>query len=150
MGEIKNILWPNDLSKCSEVALPHVVSLAKKYHATVHVLYVAKNLVHHEHWYGDFDRSHTDRLIEWETKKAREHQRELCRKHLEDCVEYHTHVDVGDSARKIIDFIYANKIDLVVMCRKGESGDFNMGGTAQKVVEYSPVPVVITPGLDTK
>ncbi len=145
MGEIKNILWPNDLSKCSEGASPHVVSLAKKYNAVVHVLYVAQDLAHHEPWYGDFDRSHADRLIEWETKKAQERQHELCRKHLEDCAEYNTHIDIGDPARKIIDFISDYNIDMVVMCRKGESGEFNMGGTAQKVIEYSPVPVVITP-----
>ncbi|MBW1822701.1 MAG: universal stress protein [Deltaproteobacteria bacterium] len=52
----------------------------------------------------------------------------------------------NDPARKIIDFISDYNIDMVVMCRKGESGEFNMGGTAQKVIEYSPVPVVITPG----
>jgi len=77
MGEIKNILWPNDLSKCSEGASTQVVSMAKKYNAVVHVLYVAQDLAHHEPWYGDFDRSHADRLVEWETKKARERQNEL-------------------------------------------------------------------------
>ena len=147
MGEIKNILWPNDLSKCSEGASPQVASLAKKYNAAVHVLYVTQDLAHHEPWYGDFDRSHADRLVEWETKKARERQNELCRKYLEDCAEYHTHIDIGDPARKIIDFISRYNIDMVVMCRKGESGEFNMGGTAQRVTEYSPVPVVITPSL---
>ncbi len=148
MGEIKNLLWPNDLSKCSEAALPYVASLAKKYNAVVYVLYVAKDLAHHEHWYGDFDKSHADRLIEWETERARERQQELCRKHLKDCAKYHTRIDIGAPAKKIIDFINGNNIDLVVMCRKGENGDFKMGGTAQKVVEYSPVPVVITPGME--
>ncbi len=147
MGEIKKILWPNDLSKCSEGALPYVVSLAKKYHAVVHVLYVAQDLAHHESWYGDFDKSHADRLIEWETKKARERQHKLCRKYLEDCAEYYPHIDIGNPARKIIDFIADNNIDMVVICRKGETGEFNMGGTAQKVIEYSTVPVVITPDL---
>jgi nucleotide-binding universal stress UspA family protein len=61
---------------------------------------------------------------------------------------FNTRIDIGDPAKKIIDFINDNHIDLVVMCKKGESGVFNMGGTAQKVVEYSPVPVVITPGMD--
>jgi len=149
-GEINNILWPNDLSKCSEAALPHVISLAKKYGASVDVLYVAKDLVYHDSWYGELDRTHIDRLTEWETRKAREHQQEFCQKYLENVVEYRIHIVIGDPYRKIMDFIYNELIDLVVMCRKGKSGDFNMGGTAQKVIEYSPVPVVITPGLDTK
>ena len=52
--KIKNLLWPNDLSKCSEEALPHVRSLAKQYGAVVHMLYVVEDLAHHESWYGEF------------------------------------------------------------------------------------------------
>jgi nucleotide-binding universal stress UspA family protein len=94
--KIKNLLWPNDLSKCSEEALPHVRSLAKQYGAVVHVLYVAEDLANHESWYGEFE------------------------------------------------------IDMVVMCRKGRTGNFDMGGVAQKVVVNSPVPVVIAPALKNK
>jgi len=46
---------------------------------------------------------------------------------------------------KILDFIDNKKIDMVVMCRKGKTGNFDMGGVAQKVVVNSPVPVVIAP-----
>ena len=101
--------------------MPHVVSLAKKYNAIIHFLYVAQDLSHHEHWYGDFDKSHTSRLIEWEIKKAKNYLHELCRKHLEDYAKYHMHVDVGNPARKIIDFISNSIIDLVVIRRRGES-----------------------------
>ena len=34
---------------------------------------------------------------------------------------------------------------MVVMCRKGEKGNFDMGSVAQKVVSNSPVPVVMIP-----
>ena len=142
--EIEKILWPNDLSRCSETSLPYVSSLAKKYDATVYVLYVTPDLTRHESWYGDFDRSHIDKIIEWETKKATERMQEVCERHLGDCAAYSKHVVVGDPAREILDFIQKEGIDMVVMCRKGEGGHFAMGGVAQKVVTNSPVPVVIT------
>ena len=144
--KITNILWPNDLSKCSEKALPHVRSLAKRYGAVVHVLYVAEDLAHHEPWYGEFDSSHVDRVMEWQIKKAREYQQAFCSRHLEDCATYTMHIEVGNPGQKILEFIEDKKIDMVVMCRRGKTGDFDMGGVARKVVANSPVPVVITPG----
>jgi len=42
--EIKRLLWANDLSKCSEEAIPFVKSLSEKYNAEVHVLYVLQDL----------------------------------------------------------------------------------------------------------
>jgi nucleotide-binding universal stress UspA family protein len=142
--EIEKILWPNDLSKCSEASLPYVSSLAKKYGATVYVLYVTAGLAHHESWYGNFDKSHINKIIEWDTKKAMERMQEVCEKHLEVCKAYSKHVVVGDPAKEILDFVQKESIDMVVMCRKGEGSHFNMGGVAQKVVSNSPVPVVIT------
>jgi len=148
--KISNILWPNDFSKCSEKALPHVKSLAKQYGAVVHMLYVAEDLAHHESWYGDFDSSHVDRVMEWQIKKAHEYQKKFCSRHLEDCAAYTTHIEVGNPGQKILEFINDKKIDMVVMCRKGKTGDFNMGSVAQKVVANAPVPVVIAPGLNDK
>ncbi len=141
----KKILWPNDLSKCSESVLPYVKSLAEKYNAEVHVLYVAEDLAHHKSWYGDFSPQHVEKIMQWEQKRASERQLEICRKHLEDCARYFRHIAVGEPAREILNFIEVNKIDLVVMCRKGEQGDFDMGGVAQKIAAHSPVPVLIGP-----
>ena len=144
-GDIKHILWPNDLSRCSEAALPQVISLAKRYAASVHVLYVARDLSQHGAWYGDFDQAHVQKIVDWEAKKAAEHQREFCAKHLETCAEYTTTVRIGDPASVILDEITLQGIDLVVMCRKGHTARFDMGGVAQKVVANAPVPVIITP-----
>lgn len=98
--EIKKILWPNDLSKCSEESLPHITSLAEKYGATVYVLYVAEDLAHHKSWYGDFGLSHINKIVEWEEEKATERQQEVCKRHLENCAAYSTHIVVGDPAKK--------------------------------------------------
>ncbi len=148
--KISNILWPNDFSECSEQALPHVRSLAKQYDAIVHVLYVVEDLAHHESWYGEFDSAHVDRVMDWQIKKAQDYQTKFCSRHLEECAAYTKHIEVGNPAQKILEFIDAQKIDMVVMCRKGKTGDFNMGSVAQKVVVNAPVPVVIAPGSKNK
>ena len=148
--KISNILWPNDFSKCSEQALPHVRSLAKRYGAVVHVLYVAEDLAHHEPWYGEFDSAHVDRVMDWQLKKAREYQQSFCGRHLGDCATYTTHIKVGNPVQKILEFIDDKEIDMVVMCRKGKTGDFQMGSVTQKVATNAPVPVVIAPGSKNK
>lgn len=145
--KIKKLLWPHDFSKCSEEALPHVISFAKQYGAVVHVLYVTEDPAHHKSWYGEFDPSHIDRILERGVNKARERQQAFCREHLEDCTAYMTHFEIGDPATKILEFIEKEKMDMVVMCRKGKTGSFNMGGVAQKIVTHSPVPVFITPNF---
>ena len=75
---------------------------------------------------------------------------EICRRHLEDCATYFRHIAVGEPAREILNFIEAGNIDLVVMCRKGAGGDFNMGGVARKVVAHLPVPVLIGPNQNNR
>ena len=144
LRQIKTILWPNDLSKCSEEALPYVRSLAKKYGALVHVLYVAEDLTKHDTWYGDFDPTHAEKIMQWEREKALERQQELCQKYLADCAQFQKHVVVGQPAEEILKFIETQNIDMVIMCKKGKTADFDMGGVASKVVVRSPVPVVIT------
>jgi len=141
--KINNILWPNDFSKCSEKALPHVRSLAKQYGASVHVLYVVEDLAHHNSWYGNFDPTHIDRITEWEIKKAQDRQRAFCSRHLEECGAYTTHIEIGDPTTKILDFIEKENIDMVVMCRKGKTGSFDMGGLVQRIEAESPVPVSV-------
>lgn len=146
--KIKNLLWPNDFSKCSKAALPHVISLAKQYDAVVHVVYIAEDLAHHEPWYGEFDASRIERVMKNGIKKAHERQQDFCRKHMENFSKHITHIEIGDPARKILEFIDSENIDMVVMCRKGKTGHFDMGGVAQKIAVSSPVPVVIAPVSD--
>ncbi|RLB43573.1 MAG: universal stress protein [Deltaproteobacteria bacterium] len=142
------ILWPNDLSKCSEGAIPYVKSFAQHYDAEVHVLYVMEDLARHESWYGDFERSTIEKLRKWEEKKARERQEQLCQKYFEDCKKFEKHIRVGDPAQEILKFIESEKVDAVVMCRKGEAGMFKMGSVAERVVRNAPVPVVTVPSMN--
>jgi nucleotide-binding universal stress UspA family protein len=143
--EIKKILWPTDFSSSAEKALPHVKSLTEKYDAEIHVMYVIEDTAHHEPWYGEFEKDRVEKLIERAQKSANERLEQICSKYLEGCPMYIRHIDIGDPARKILDFIKNESVDMVVMATRGKKGDFPFGSVTEKVVKNSPVPVVSIP-----
>ena len=143
--EVKKILWPTDFSKNAESALPYVESLGEKYQTEVHVLYVIPELGEHEPWYGTFDRSHIDKIHEWEEKTAQNRLDEVCDNHLQGCKLYIKHVALGDPAEIILKMVEEEKIDMVVMASHGRKGIFHFGSVAEKVVKNSSVPVVTVP-----
>ena len=120
-------------------------SLTEKYQAEIHVLYVIEDIAHHESWYGDFDRSHVDKLMEWEKKTARKRLDQICEKYLEGCPLYIKHIAVGDSAREILKLVDKENIDMIVMATRGNKGHFQFGSVAEKVVKNAKVPVVTVP-----
>jgi nucleotide-binding universal stress UspA family protein len=143
--KMKKVLWPTDFSENAEKALPYVSSLSEKYQTEVHVLYVIEELALHEAWYGEFDRTHIDKIHEWENKKAIERLGEVCSKYLEGCPLYIKHVAIGDPAQEILKLAEEEKIDMVVMATHGRRGHFRFGSIAEKVVKNSPVPVITIP-----
>ena len=143
--EVKKILWPTDFSKNAERALPYVTSLGEKYQTEVHVVYVIQELAYHEPWYGEFDRSHIEKIHEWEEKKAQERLDEICEGYLKGCPLYIRHIAIGDPAQEILKLIDTEKVDMVVMASHGRRGHFDFGSVAEKVVRSSPVPVVTIP-----
>ena len=143
--ELKKILWPTDFSNNSEHALPYVTSLGEKYHTEVHVLYVIPELGNHEPWYGEFDRSHIEKIHEWERKTAEKRLNEICEKYLVGCPLYIKHIAMGDPAQEILKLVEEEKVDMVVMSSHGRKGHFHFGSVAEKVVKESPVPVVTIP-----
>jgi nucleotide-binding universal stress UspA family protein len=143
--ELKRILWPTDFSGSAEKALAYVQSLSEKYQTEVHVLYVIEELGYHEPWYGDFDRSHIDKIHEWEKKKAQKRLDEICENHLQGCPLYVKHIAIGDPAQEILKLIDQERVDMVVMATHGRKGIFRFGSVAERVVKNSPVPVVSIP-----
>ena len=105
MMEVKRILWPTDFSKNAAWALPYVTSLTEKYETEIHVLYVIEELVPPETWHGELDRSHIDKIHEWEEKRAKERLDEICSTYLNGCPRYIKHIAIGDPAHEIIRFI---------------------------------------------
>ncbi|MBW1703615.1 MAG: universal stress protein [Deltaproteobacteria bacterium] len=91
-----------------------------------------------------------EKIQQWEKKSARKRQTELCEKHFENCSKFVKHISIGDPAQEILKTIEEENMDMVVICRKGESGRFKMGGVAEKIVRNSPVSVFIVSNADEK
>lgn len=143
--ELKKILWPTDFSDRSEKALPYVKSLTEKYNTEIHVLYVIEDIAHHKPWYGEFEQSRIDKIIQWEEKTAQERLEQICQNYLEGCPLYIKHVAVGDPAQEILKLVEKEKVDTIVLSTRGEKGHFRFGSVAEKVVKNSRVPVVTIP-----
>jgi nucleotide-binding universal stress UspA family protein len=143
--EVKKLLWATDFSKNAAKALPYVTSLTEKYQAEVHVLYVVEKVAYQELWYTDFDRAHIDKIHDWLESIAKKRLDKLCEKYLEGCPLYVRHTAVGDPAHEIVRLVDKEKVDLVVMASRGQTGHFPFGSVAEKVVKNCPVPVVTIP-----
>lgn len=148
--ELQRILWPTDLSGSAERALPYVKSLTRKYNTEIHVLYVIDDIAHHKSWYGDFERSHIRKIIEWEEKTTKDRLDRICSDFLEGCPLYIKHIAVGDPAQEILKLIESEQIDTVVIATRGEKGHFGFGSVVEKVVKNAPVPVVTVPVAEKK
>lgn len=143
--EIKKVLWPTDFSAIAEKALPHVTSLTQQYQAEIHVLYVIEDIAHHETWYGEFDKTHIEKLMEWADKSATKRLDQVCEKYLDGCPLYIKHVAVGDPAKEILKLVEQEDIDIIVMASHGHEGNFRFGSVTEKVLKNSPVPVTTIP-----
>jgi len=143
--EVKKVLWPTDFSSSAQQALPYVTDITQKYQAEIHVLYVIEDIAHHKSWYGDFDKTHVDKLMEWANKSAEKRLGQICEKYLDGCPLYIKHISIGDPAQEILKLIADEKVDMVVMASHGEKGHFRFGSVAEKVLKNSPVPVTTIP-----
>jgi nucleotide-binding universal stress UspA family protein len=143
--EIKKLLWPTDFSSIAEKGLPHVTSLTQQYQAEIHVLYVIEDIAHHEAWYGEFDKTHVEKLMERADKSAKKRLDQICEKYLDGCPLYIKHIAVGDPAQEILKLIDKENIDMVVMASHGKGGHFRFGSVTDKVLKNSPVPVTTIP-----
>lgn len=150
--EIRKVLWPTDFSGSAEAALSYVQSLSRTYGAEVHVLHVLEDIMHHEGWYGEFEESHLQKLMEKAEKRVQQRLDQICERHLEGCPMYIRHVAVGDPAKEILKLVDAENVDLVVMATRGENESFAFGSVTEKVTKHSPVPVTTIPveGSETR
>jgi nucleotide-binding universal stress UspA family protein len=143
--KVKKVLWPTDFSSSAQKALPYVTSLTMQYGAEIHVLYVIEDIAHHVSWYGEFDKAHIDKLMQWADKSAKRRLDQICDKYLEGCPLYIKHIAVGDPALEILKLIDKEKVDLVVLANRGEGGHFRFGSVTEKVLKESSVPVTTIP-----
>ena len=143
--DIKKILWPTDFSENASQALALVTSLAEKYQAEIHILYVLKDYPAFGASYGQHDPDDYQKMKDWEKKFAESRLDEICEKFLNACPLYIRHISVGDPAKEILKMIQQEGIDIVVMASRGSESHFDFGSVADRVIKCTNKPIVVIP-----
>ena len=143
--EINRILWPTDFSENAGLALPFVTSLAEKYQAEIHILYVMKDYPAFGASYGQHDPEDYQKMKEWETQFAESRLDEICEKFLNACPLYIRHISVGEPAKEILKKIKEEEIDIVIITSRGSESHFDFGSVADRVIKCTDKPTVIIP-----
>lgn len=113
--KVEQILWPTDFSENAASALPYVTSLAEKYGAAIHILYVMKDYPAFGASYGEYDPADFEKMKKWERQMAENRLDELCEKFLDACPLYIKHIAVGDPAKEILKMVKEEKIDVIII-----------------------------------
>jgi nucleotide-binding universal stress UspA family protein len=143
MREYKKILFPVDLSDVSEMIIPYVQSLAKKYGAQIHILFAARIFAHFTNIY--VPHSSINQFEKELMEGAEKRMYELVDEHFSEFPNTKTVVVAGDAAEQIINYIEDRHIDLVIMGTHGLKGmdKILFGSVADRVVKNSPIPVLV-------
>jgi nucleotide-binding universal stress UspA family protein len=141
MYTIKNILVTTDFSEYSAAALDHALSLAETHRANVHLLHVIEERP------GLARRKGAAESGSPRKGSRASASRQMSKFIYEHVDEYTTVQEAVRSGVPHVEFIrYAKEhgIDLIVIATHGRTGLSHvvMGSVAERVVRYSPVPVL--------
>lgn len=144
MVQIKNILFPIELDfvEGNQKILPYVKTMADKYQAALHLIYVLRD----PEGYATFYAPHLnlENMVQEIAFEAGKKLKEYAKKNFGDYGKVQTKVIIGGVSREIVEYARENNIDLIIMGthgRKGLEAAF-FGSVAQKVLKNSPVPVL--------
>ena len=151
MEEFKNILYPIALTDISPRIVPYVVTMAKQLDAQVHLLHVLRRFDWFVNTYvddppePDFKRIASD----FESQVLHQAQQKLegfQQKYLKEVNVVKASVVSGTNYKRIIDYVKAERIDLVIMGTGTTVQKVMFGAVAEKVSRLSPVPVMLVKG----
>jgi len=144
MIKLERLLIPTDFSEAANDALPHAFEIAQRFGAELTMVHVrtpfSGDPAQPEHHF--FDEAEYESYV---ADKLREKSRKAGSELVVRTLAKHS----ISAAPGILEVIEENQIDLVVMGTHGRSAlaNFFLGSVAEKVVRFSPVPV-ITVGQD--
>ncbi|MEJ5304447.1 MAG: universal stress protein [Ignavibacteria bacterium] len=138
---LEKILVPTDLSPLSLIALEYANSIAETYDAKVYLVYVCEQ-VPSEKKQKKFPEI-KEKFKEFK-KNIREQLKNIAIEKLNLVEEVEIVVLQGNPYKEILKFIIEHGIGLVVVASHGRTGFSHllMGSVAEKIVRYSPVPVL--------
>jgi nucleotide-binding universal stress UspA family protein len=149
MKAIHKILFPIDLTEDYQALFPWVMTFAKKFDATLYVLFVTQDLAEFSTFYVPHIniKSFQDEVM----KSAQQKLNEVMKESFKDFPKVESGVAVGAPADKIVEAAKKEKANLIIMGTHGRKGIERtlFGSVADKVVRDAPCPVLcIHPGRD--
>ncbi len=135
-----NILVPTDGSEGTDAAVEHALDIAKKYDATVHVVYVV-NTSAYSTLPADSNWESITAALEDEGKTA---TKDIVGMMHDEGVNAMPSLEEGVPHKTILEYADENNIDLIIMGTHGKSGldRLLLGSVTEKVVRASKVPVM--------
>lgn len=143
-GFLKNILWPTDFSPESQEALRYADVFAKTFNARITALHAAPDLSLALYEDSPVIQQEILRRMEASKKNARAKIQSIGKK---KGISFQKIVATeGSAAKKIIETAEKEKVDLIVMGKRGQSvvERILIGSVANHVLRHSPVPVLVT------
>jgi nucleotide-binding universal stress UspA family protein len=143
-GFLKNILWPTDFSPEAQEALRYAEFFARTFSAKITALHVAPDFMPAMYQNSLVIQKELIRRSKEVKNQAREQIQSLGRKKGIDFRKII--VTEGSAAKKIVETAEKEKVDLIVMGKKGQSAleKLLIGSVANHVLRHSPAPVLIT------
>lgn len=142
---IKNILVPTDCSEISQNALKYAIKFAKQFDAKLILLMVTVSeplTILND--YGYFSPELHQKLILESDRRAAKDLENFWQQFSNDDVEVELVNLKGDPFTEIVRYAGESEIDIIIMGTHGRTGlkHVFMGSVAEKVVRYSPQPVL--------
>jgi nucleotide-binding universal stress UspA family protein len=143
MTEFRKILFPVDLSDTSPLLVPFVKSMAEKYGAEIHIVFVARLFQYFTSIYVPHPSIHKfeKELMEGAEKKMDEFRKEF----FDGNAAIRSTVILGHAAEEILQYVQSEGIDLIIMGSHGRRGIDKVifGSVAEMVVKTASIPVMV-------
>jgi nucleotide-binding universal stress UspA family protein len=143
MKEFKKILFPVDLSESSPKLVPYVTTMAEKFGAEIHLLFVARVFQYFSGIYVPHPSisKFEDEIVEGAKKRLKEFTEE----YFSDLPGTKAEVIAGDISEEILKYTESKGIDLLILGTHGRKGleKVVFGSVAERVAKTSPVPVLL-------
>jgi universal stress protein A len=135
------IVCPVDFSEFTDEIIEYCLSMAKKFDAELHLLHVIPNL----NYFTPYESFLTpENLVAMERSIETEIEKDFEKTIKKIDIPVKKVIKTGVTFVEILDYIKAEKIDLVVMGTHGRSGfeHILLGSVAEKIIRRSPCPVL--------
>lgn len=141
--EFKKILFPVDFSEPGKKVIPYVLTMAEKFKAEVHILFVSSTLEHFKSIYVPHPSisSFEKEVSEGAQRKIEEYAEDNFPKDRQPVQA----VRLGDPAEAIIKYIEENGIDIAIVGTHARKGLERIiyGSVARTVFERSKIPILV-------